>query len=47
MHFHVLVLDGKTGKEITESSRLEFLVKYLANNFILSDAKDNTFGCLS
>ena len=30
------------GKEIPESSRLEFLEKFLANNFALSDAKDNT-----
>ena len=37
-----LVLEGKTGKEIPESSRLEFLEKFLANNFALSDAKDNT-----
>ena len=28
-----LVLEGKTGKEIPESSRLEFLEKFLANNF--------------
>ena len=35
-----LVLEGKTGKEIPESSRLEFLEKFLANNFALSDAKD-------
>ena len=38
-----LVLEGKTGKEIPESSRLEFLEKFLANNFALSDAEDNTF----
>ena len=37
-----LVLAGKTGKEIPESSRLEFLEKFSANNFALSDAKDNT-----
>ena len=30
-----LVLEGKTGKEIPESSRLEFLEKILANNFLL------------
>ena len=36
-----LVLEGKTGKEIPESSRLEFLKKFLANNFALSDAQDN------
>ena len=39
-----LVLEGKTGKEIPESSRFEFLEKFLANNFALSDAEDNTSG---
>ena len=33
-------------KEIPESSRLEFLEKFLANNFVLSDAKNNTSGLL-
>ena len=42
-----LVLEGKTGKEIPESSRLEFLEKILANNFVLSDAEDNTSGPLN
>ena len=42
-----LVLEGKTGKEIPESSRFEFLGKLLANNFALSDAEDNTSGPLS
>ena len=37
-----LVLEGKTGKEIPESSRLEFLEKFLENNFTLSDEEDNT-----
>ena len=37
-----LVLEGKSGKEILESSRFEFLEKFLANNFALSDAEDNT-----
>ena len=37
-----LVLEGKTGKEIPESSRFEFLEKFLANSFALSDAEDNT-----
>ena len=37
-----LALEGKTGKEIPESSRLEFLEKFSANNFVLSDAEDNT-----
>ena len=36
-----LVLEGKTGKEIPEPSRFEFLAKFLANNFALSDAEDN------
>ena len=31
-----LVLEGKTGKEIPESSRLDFLEKFSANNFALS-----------
>ena len=38
-----LVLEGKIGKEIPESSRLEFLEKSLANNFALSDAEGNTY----
>ena len=37
-----LVLEGKTDKEIPESSRLEFLEKFLAINFSLSDADGNT-----
>ena len=37
-----LVLEGKTVKETPASSRLEFLEKSLANNFVLSDAEDNT-----
>ena len=35
------------GKEMPESSRLAFLEKFLANNFALSDAKDNTSGPLN
>ena len=38
-----LVLEGKTGKEIPESSRLELLEKFLGNNVALSDAEDNTY----
>ena len=30
------------GKEIPESSRLEFVEKFLGNNFVLSDADGNT-----
>ena len=37
----------KTGKEIPKSSRLEFLGKFLGNNFALSDAEDNTSGQLN
>ena len=42
-----LVLEGKTGKEIPESSMSEFLEKLLANNFTLSDAEDNASGPLN
>ena len=42
-----LVLEGKTSKEMPESSRLEFLEKFSANNFALSDAEDNTSGPLN
>ena len=42
-----LVLEGKTSKEIPESSIFEFLEKSLANNFALSDAEDNTSGPLN
>ena len=37
-----LVLEGKTGKEIPDSSRLEFLEKVSASNLVLSDVEDNT-----
>ena len=42
-----LVLEGKTGKVIPEASRLEFLEKFPANNFALSDTEDNTSGPLN
>ena len=42
-----LVLEEKTGKEIPESSRLEILERFLANNFALSDAEHNTSGSLN
>ena len=35
-----LVLEGKTGKKISKSSRLEFLEKFLANNFVLPDVEE-------
>ena len=37
----------KISKAIPESSRLEFLEKFSANNFALSDAEDNTSGPLN
>ena len=37
-----LVLEVKTEKEIPESSILEFLEEFSANNFELSDAEDST-----
>ena len=42
-----LVLEGKIGKEILKSSRVEFLEKFLANNFASSNAEDNTSGSLN
>ena len=42
-----LVLEGKAGKEIPESSRFELLEKLLANNFALSDTECNTFSSLN
>ena len=40
-----LVLEGKTGKEIPQSPRLESLEKFSVNNFALPDAEDN-ISCL-
>ena len=37
-----IVLEGKTDKEITQSSRLKFIEMFSGNNFALSDAEDNT-----
>ena len=39
-----LVLEGETGKEIPQPLRLEFLEKFFAKKFALSDAEDNTSG---
>ena len=47
LHSFRLVLEGKCVKEMSESSRLEFLEKFLANNSALSDAEDNTSGSLN
>ena len=41
------ILEGKTGKDISETSRLEFLERFSTNNFALSDAEDNTPGQLN
>ena len=42
-----LVLKGKTGNKIAELLRLGFLEKFLANNFVLPDAEDNTSSLLN
>ena len=42
-----LVQEGKTDKETPKPSRLEFLEKFLGNNFALSDAKCNISGLLN
>ena len=42
-----LVLERKTCKEIPDSSRLEFLGEFLANNLALSDSECNTSGSLN
>ena len=42
-----LVLERKAGKEIPELSRLEFLEKFSANKFALSNAEDSTSGPLN
>ena len=42
-----LVLEGRAGKEVPESSRLGYIQKFLASNFALSDAEDNTSGALN
>ena len=47
LYIFSLVLEGKAGKEIPESSRVEFLGKISANNFVLSYAEDSTLGPLN
>ena len=42
-----LVLEGKTGKEIPDSSQLEFLETFSGNNFALLNAEDTTSGPLN
>ena len=41
------VPEGKAGKKISESSRLELLEMFSANNFALSDVEDSTSGPLN
>ena len=40
-------LEEKVGKGIPESSRLEVIKKFLANNFALTDVEDDTSGLLN
>ena len=42
LHSFRLVLEGKAGKEMPESPRYEFLERFLANNFALSDVEGKT-----
>ena len=42
-----LVLEERTGKDLPEPPKLEFLENVSANNFALSDAKDSTSGLLN
>ena len=42
-----LVIQWKAGKEISESSRLEFLEKISGNNFALSESQYNSSGLLN
>ena len=39
-----LLLEGKAGKVIPDSARSDFLETFLANDFVLSGAKDNPSG---
>ena len=47
LHSFRLVLEGKAGKEMPESPRYEFLERFLANNFALSDVEGNTTALLN
>ena len=42
LYSYRLILERKIGKEVPQSLRLEFLEKFLGNNFTLSNAEDNT-----
>ena len=41
------MLERKKDKELPESSGLEFLETFIAHNFALSDAEENTSGPLN
>ena len=41
LHSFNLGLEEKTGEGVPEPSRLDFLEKYLGNDFASSDAQDN------
>ena len=47
MQLQISLIERKPGKEIPESSKLEFLEKFSANDFALSDAEGNTSGPLN
>ena len=47
MQLQISLIERKPGKEIPESSKLEFLEKFSANDFALSDAEENTSGTLN
>ena len=47
MQFQISSRRKKTGKEIPKSSRLEFLEKFSASNFALSDTVNYTSGPLN
>ena len=47
-HYFRLVLEGKAGKVIPQFwFKIKFLEKFLANNFALTDAEENTSGQLN
>ena len=47
LHSFRLVVEDKASKKLPESSRSEFLERFLRNNIGLSDAEDNTSGSFS
>ena len=42
-----LVLEGRAGKEVPQSTRLKFFEKFLAKTFTLSDAEDTNSRALN